>query len=311
LIIDDLFYFYNARSKGFETYSRGSVPFVTNGFKNNGIIGFVKPRQLDRVFDKNAICVSAFCEATVQKAPFIPRGNGGSGLLVLVPKQEMTLNELFFHAGYINLTHSWRFSYGRMVTKERIMNLKLTNYGKGLKIENPEKLIPKKQNLDQSDPIFKKMNFLSVKLTSLFDPKRGEGGYLENLEKGRTPLISATNEDNGLADYVALTPIFKAPAITIERVTGTAFVQLDDFVTVPDDLVVLIPKEKVPPSFLFFVCGIINQERWRYSYSRKLTKGRIELMNLTLPCKDNKVDFEIIDKYLQTIYGWKEIYSCI
>ena len=280
---------------------------MTNGFKNNGIIGFVKPRPEDRVFETNAICVSAFCGATVQKASFLPRGNGGSGLLVLIPKQKMSLDELFFQASCLNLIHGWRFSYGRMVTRERIMDLKLKRYDKKFKIIHPEKLLPSKQSPIDTKKIFNQMKFSWVKLNNPFHIEKGKGSYLEKLKNGKTPLISATNEDNGIAAFVDLEPIFKAPAITIERVKGTALVQLEDFVTVPDDLAVLIPKESVPLSFLFFVCPIINQDRWRYSYARKLTLGRLESMSIKLPLKNKKIDFTIIDDYVKTFFGWKEI----
>ena len=110
----------NAKSKGFSDHKEGEIPFVTNGIDDNGIIGFVKPLKGERVFNKKAICVSAFCEATVHKPPFLPRGNGGSGLLVLTPIDEsMTYEELYYFAAQLNM-YKWKFSYGRMVTGDRL-----------------------------------------------------------------------------------------------------------------------------------------------------------------------------------------------
>jgi hypothetical protein len=120
-----LFTIQKAKSKGFESYEKGDIPFITNGIGNNGVQGFVKPNETARVFKTDAICVSAFCEATVQKAPFLPRGNGGSGLSVLVPKQTMSLDELLLHASYINKVYGWRFSYGRMIKMDRLKDMKL------------------------------------------------------------------------------------------------------------------------------------------------------------------------------------------
>ena len=120
-----LFIIQKAKSKGFQSYESGEVPFITNGIGNNGVQGFVTPNETDRVFKTDAICVSAFCEATVQKAPFLPRGNGGSGLSVLIPKEKMDLNELLFHASYINQVYGWRFSYGRMIRKDRLEKMTL------------------------------------------------------------------------------------------------------------------------------------------------------------------------------------------
>jgi len=80
--ISDKFDIYNAMSKSYKAHEVGDVAFVSNGFYNNGVIGFIEPIKNERMFNEAGICVSAFCEATVQKPQFIPRGNGGSGLIV-------------------------------------------------------------------------------------------------------------------------------------------------------------------------------------------------------------------------------------
>lgn len=123
--IEKIFKPTNAKSKGFESYDNGDTPFVSNGKLNNGIVGYVTPYENDRVFKKKGICISAFCEATIQHPPFLPRGNGGSGLIVLTPINEMTNEILTFYAAYINKYCSNLFSYGRMVTLERLKKLRL------------------------------------------------------------------------------------------------------------------------------------------------------------------------------------------
>ena len=75
--IEELFIPHTARSSGFKSYEAGKVAFITNGFKRNGVLGFVKPKPADKVFRFTGIALSAFCEATVQMPPFIARGNGG------------------------------------------------------------------------------------------------------------------------------------------------------------------------------------------------------------------------------------------
>lgn len=123
VLLTTLFKVTNAKSKGFKRYKHGKIPFISNGFADNGLVGFVTPNKNDRVFNKDSICISAFCEATVQKAPFLPRGNGGSGLKVITPLNEMNFEELLFNAAYINRVYSWKFSYGRMVTSARIKEM--------------------------------------------------------------------------------------------------------------------------------------------------------------------------------------------
>jgi len=121
--ITDIFHVISARSKGFDQYDKGSVPFISNGMMKMGLVGFVEPHEKDKVIKADSISVTAFCDATIQNAPFLPRGNGGSGLVILTPKEKMSRQEMIFHAAYINRVFRWRFSYGRMVTKDRIKKL--------------------------------------------------------------------------------------------------------------------------------------------------------------------------------------------
>jgi hypothetical protein len=202
------------------------VPFVSNGFYNNGVVGFVTPINGERTFTGRAICVSAFCEATVQEPTFLPRGNGGSGMVVLIPEEEMNKEELFYYAAQIN-KQRWRFSFGRMANPDRIKKLEIDDYtGINLKYSKIEKELlpkPKIKNVLQFEAI------KNIKINNMFKIVRGKGKYLINLEEGKTPLVSARNFENGIIGYVNLPPMFKAPAITVERVTGSAFVQLRDF----------------------------------------------------------------------------------
>jgi len=118
------------------------------------------------------------------------------------------------------------------------------------------------------------------RIDDLFFIERGSGGYLENLEKGETPIISSTTKNNGVVGFVDLEPIFEAPCITVDRVTGQSFVQVSDFVTVPDDITVLIPKEEHSIERLFYVATCINQQKWRFNFGRKLTPIRLKTIEI-------------------------------
>ena len=121
-----------------------------------------------------------------------------------------------------------------------------------------------------------------MRIVDLFHVKRGKGEYREKLEEGDTPLVSATNRNNGIIDHVDIEPTFTAPAITVERVSGQAFVQLFDFATVPDDVSVLIPRERTSLKKLFYISSQINTLKWRFSYSRKLTSTRLIPLEIDL-----------------------------
>ena len=176
--ISDLFIAGNAKSKGFAVHVEGDMPFISNGFYNNGVVGFVTPIKGEKVFDKKAICVSSFCEATVQEPPFLPRGNGGSGLIILTPKEEIDDEELYYYATLINKL-SWRFSYGRMVIPERLMNLTVPDKPKGF--SHPviiNELLP--NGTQRQDVRIKKLK--EFPLTELCNINRKYAPYLYELD---------------------------------------------------------------------------------------------------------------------------------
>jgi hypothetical protein len=118
--IEQVFKPHTARSVGYENYQPGDTAFVTNGLRDNGIVGYVTPKARDKVFKNAGIALSAFCEATVQIPPFVARGNGGSGLIVLEPIEPLTLDQLGYIAAYINEFVSWRFSWYRQASVPRV-----------------------------------------------------------------------------------------------------------------------------------------------------------------------------------------------
>jgi hypothetical protein len=52
-------------------------------------------------------------------------------------------------------------------------------------------------------------------------------------------------------------------------------VQLNDFVTVPDDMYVLEPRNPMDRNELYMVASLITGMKWRFSYYRKLTPTRL------------------------------------
>lgn len=293
-----------ARSKSIDDHEEGHVAFVSNGFENNGVVGFVTPLNGEKTFDSVGICVSAFCEATVQYPPFLPRGNGGSGLVILLPKKAMPEDELYYYAALIN-SQNWRFSFGRMVTKDRISTLEIPSMkNKFLLPVRVSKLLPAQSKSRSKN----KALFRSLPLSRFFNIVKGKGEYLEDCKDGNTPLISATGKNNGIGGLVNLRPIFKAPSITVERVSGNAFVQNEDFVTAPDDIFVLSPKTPLSLEILFYVAAMLNLQRWRFNYSRKFTPTRFNKLTIPIPLKDDDcINVNYIKGAVRSSYGWSTI----
>jgi type I restriction enzyme M protein len=113
------------KSTGEKNYSEGTTPYISSGDNCNSIIRLVA-RNDEECFVNGGITVTAFGYAAVQPWQFMARGNGGSAVRVLIPKFNMSLQELVWFATQINI-QAWRFSYARMAIQSRLKNLLVTS----------------------------------------------------------------------------------------------------------------------------------------------------------------------------------------
>lgn len=302
--IKDLFEVSYGNARAITHYEKGDIPYVSSGSKNNGVAGFVDVDE--ELFEPYSITVASkgsIGSAFVQLLGFIASHDN---VLVVREKEGVSLSieEKYFVASHIAQI-KWRFSYGRTLSKTRLRNMELpkietfVNYH-----EMAKKLLPKSE---EEKNVGSPIGYRYFDLKQLFEPTKGKGDYLINLERGNTPLVSATNENNGVLAHVDLEPVFNAPLITVERVSGSAFVQLEDFVTVPDDIVVLEQQiGDLTLEFLIYASALINRKRWKYCYGRKLSKSRLKKMRLYLPIdKEGNIDVSYISKLVRNCYGWR------
>lgn len=311
--IKDKFDIANAKSFSFAVYDKGEVPFVTNGSDlESSIIGYVEPTSYDRVFAKESICLSSFGQAIIPPTPFIPRGNGGSGLLVLTPKKTMSKEELYSYAAQINM-QKWRFNFSFMAIRKRIEKLNLLEYIPNMDINKiTQKMLPKKIKKDDINDIN------DIKLIDVIYNKKTDRGLClvhkiitlpqNALEKGKTPYITTSSLNNGASGFYDIEPIFPSKCLTLalNGSVGEVFFQFEDFVTSGDNAVLTL-KDEYNPYLLFYIATMIRNHKWRYNYYRKLNLTKLNKMQIPVPFKDGEIDFEYIKKTVKNSYGYKEI----
>jgi len=127
-------------------------------------------------------------------------------------------------------------------------------------------------------------------IDDIFTIKRGGGIYFQDYGKGNVPLVSAKIRNNGVIGLVDENKVYDAPLITVERVTGKAFVQIIDFNAVPDDVYILMPKKIFNYTNLLEIAAQINNERWRFSYARKVTPDRLRRIPIFFLDFSKKID---------------------
>ena len=308
--ISDIFNVITAKSKSIEDYSSGSIPFVSNGFYNNGIIGHVDPFETDRVIQTLSISVSAFCEATVQEPPFIGRGNGGSGMTILIPKDEsMSYNTLLGYAALINTNVRWRYSYGRMVTKGRISIELIQEYSinEDISLNHLKEMLPIKSN---KSVIQDDLKLHSFPIVDLFTLQHGDFHSLTALDSGDYPTVSRIDKNCGIVGYYEKTPeanIYPKKTITVSTVTGDSFVQLDPFIST-DNVVLLTPTVQLEVTSLFYISMMINKEKWRWMYGRQCYKSKFSTTKVQLPTYDYvELNQDLINRIVTQQWGWDMI----
>lgn len=248
---------------------KGNTPLISSGGKNNGFYGYfdIEPKFQNVISFPR---VGSIGEARVHDYPCCIDNN----CMVLVPKNKLNTAQLFYVASVLK-TQKWRFKYGRQATEDRLKAIKLPLMERVAQLWKAPNFEAEKIDTDFSE-LMKELN--GKRLNELFTVTKGEGLYLQKCKSGLTPLISASELNNGVKSFVNLVPSFKAPCITVERIRAKAHVQTVDFVTVPDDIFVLKPIHSFTLSELFFIATLINMNRWRFSYHRKVTKFRLERM---------------------------------
>lgn len=113
----------------------------------------------------------------------------------------------------------------------------------------------------------------------------------EGIPPGDSLMISPTEQYNGCYGWLAIDELIQPPFITVAQTgsIGEAFVQREAC-AVNDDCLILLPREDTMTlADLVIAAATIRLEKWRFSYGRKLTPGRI-------------VDFPLIQD--ETLTAW-------
>lgn len=141
-------------------------------------------------------------------------------------------------------------------------------------------------------------------LTELFDICSTRDSLINDLSLWtKTPYITSSESNNGITSFVEDYSSFGANTITANRgwSVGYFFYQPMNYMATPVDVRILKPKFKLDPYNGIFLTVILEMEKFRYNYSRKMGTDRLKKFKIKLPTKNNKVDFDFIDKYIKSL----------
>lgn len=303
--IDDIFTIHTARSVSFGDHDAGLIPFVTNGLTNNGVLGLVAADPKDKVFRFDGICVSAFAEATPHLGPFIARGNGGSGLVVLEPKTPVSHQRLIQMAAFVNAQVRWRFNWYRQISATRLGAVAIPNEMPEL-AGTSDDLIPEPLGRSRGEW---NLNLRTYHLHDIFDLRPGRFHALNQLESGGTPVISCGGNDNGIAGYYSVeSQYIHRDKLTI-ALNGSPLLTLWHPYSFAgkDDVAICTPITPLRVSTLLFIQMMMNRERWRYSYYRKCYMGKLRRFCIRLPSARDCIDEETIASVVEASPYWNYV----
>lgn len=336
-VISKLFDIYTGGDLIMSSLEDGNIPIASNSCENNNIASYTNYLDDRKLFDHNrsiSIADRGCFQAFIQPKDFYI----ATRVKALVCKDfyDITINQLAFIASIINL-ESFKYNYGRNCCA----NLPFIKIKLPAKRENNKYVIDSKKQFNDSgfipdwDYMEKHMcslhnkaiktkiksapkeplnvnNWRYFEIKDLFFVKLSLGDIkIEDVDKGCTPLISSGENDNGLIGYITeegdgIAQIFDENTITVDMFCN-AFYQPKKYFSVSHGRVnILVPKFKMNKYTALFICTIINNEKFKYSYGRGLYSTEAGNLKIKLPFiidnENNMVpNFALMEQYMKQL----------
>ena len=290
--------------------NEGNSILVSSKGDDNGIYGFfnIKPK-----YKKPVITVPGYGtigQAFVQEFPC----SVDDHLLILIPKKELSINQLFQVAFQVRLD-KWKYKYGRGITPKRLSVQKIKLIDSKIDYKNFVKQITPKKKKKIKIEENKNIKLIPV----IYIKNKQENGLCElnkrtalpqnQLDTGNTPYVTTSSKNNGVSGYYDEEPNFKGKCLTValNGSVGETFFQFDDFITSGDNAVLNL-KGDYNPYLLFYIAAMIKNHRWRYNYYRKLNLTKLKKMQIPMPFKnETELDLDYIEKIVKNSYGFDEL----
>ena len=288
---------------------KNGINFVSSQEKNNGIVGRVQEVDGIKIYPKG--CITVPLKGSVLMAHLQPQKcYVAHQIAVLLPKKSMSIQEKLYYVTLIR-HNSYKYNYGRQADKTigdiyipdgEIYNTDRTKSLRYDIITTHNRYSQRPLNID---------SWREFKVGDYFDVYLSSGDLkIDECELGNIPLVSSGTTNNGIVGYIdekgdGKAQIFKANSITVDMFCN-AFYQNNDYYAVSHGRVnILYPKFKCNPLIGCFICSIINNERFKYSYGRAVYSAEISRMVIKLPTiLGNVPDWDYMENYIKSLpYG--------
>jgi hypothetical protein len=276
------------------------IPFVSRTEKNNGITGFVK--KIDNIIPNPRNTISVACGGSVMES-FLQKNDYYSGrdLFYLKPKVALTDNEMLFYCVCLR-ANKYKYSYGRQANRT-LAEIKIPHKDFIPEFVNDKKIqtVSKEQFLICNKLDFDIENWKIFKLNNFFDMYAGKYYNSNSYKKGKTPLVSSSENNNGIIEFTDLEPKYNN-CLTIGKIGISTFYQNIPFIAT-SDVTVFVPKIKIFNKYIgLFIATILNQEKYKWSYGRQIRLNDSQKLTIKLPTTHHgKPDWEFMENYIKSL----------
>lgn len=299
--ISDIFIVRTGGDLWLEKEIPGDIPVVSLGFENNGVVGYIQKNDEHCLYPAGSITVSGWAggmKAFVQIKDFYVRGR----VKILIPKQEMTLQQKFYYCCCFN-ANAYRYTYGRKSSAERfsdVMIPSLEEIPSWINRHKIEKIITK----NKAKELDTNIKWKKFKIVDVFNIYRGKRLKEEDREPGNVKYYSASQNNNGLTDMIS-NPLFIEKDALIYTTFGDCFYIEGEF-TASDEISIMKNKNMNKYSALF-ISTIFKQNKFKYQFGRKAFYNKYKDEYILLPTNnDDEINWNYMENYIKSLpYGDK------
>ena len=289
----------------------GDVAYISSTKENNGISGFINPPDF-MVRYKNKLTLSnsgsvGYC--FYHDYEFVASDH----VTVIGLKGRELTKEIALYLKPVLESIRYKYNFGREISDKRIKKeIICLPFDEDTNSPNWEIMIDCIKKL-KKEITFNKINtnlcfnekldidnWQLFNLVDYFDMYAGSYYPANEYKNGNIPLISASNKDNGIMALTDLEPTFDGNCLTIGKVEMAVFYQNGPFCAT-SDVTVLVPKFKLNKYIGLFLKTILEQENYKWPYGRQIRLNDSQKLKVLLPQKDNKPDWEKMEKIIKKI----------
>lgn len=295
--------------------SENTIRFISRTEMNNGCDCYVLNNGLSGIERANAIAIGDTTATCFYQGEDFVCGDH----MVICRGEWIDLHTALFIISLLK-REKYKYSYGRAFKMELISNtmLKLPatadntpdwDYMKSyIKSLNHKPLATANRGGYESHTLGVK-EWKDFRLGDCFEIKKGKRLTSDDQTEGNTPYIGAIDSNNGIANYIGQEAIYSGNTISLSYngSVGEAFYQPKPF-WATDDVNVLYFRKENGVAFnkyiALFICAILRQEKYRYSYGRKWVLESMKSTIIKLPEKDGKPNWLYMESYIKALpYG--------